>query len=218
MLFDDKLLFIHTPKCAGMAVTKFLIDNSPHGVTVTAPKGHAESESNATAIDGTRHETLLEAAKRLAEFGRRLNDFELIVSIMRNPYDLEVSYYHYKRLGHPWDAGRAQRLAMAGDFVQFALKAPFYGRLPAGIEDWYEIDGKIPANLKIVRFESLESDLTRLLAEVYPIKRHLEKVNTTTHEAYREYLSYDSEEAIYRKYRWLFDKGFYQREPMTPAG
>jgi hypothetical protein len=43
-------------------------------------------------------------------------------------------------------------------------------------------------------------------------------VNTTKHDAYREYLSHESEEAIYSKYRWLFDKGFYQRERVTRAG
>ena len=218
MLFDDKLLFIHTPKCAGMAITTFLTANAPRGVTVTVPPGHAESGSNVTVIGGTRHETLKEAAKRLAEIGRRLEDFELILSIIRNPYDLEVSHYHYKRLGHSWDVGKAQRLAMAGDFTQFAMKAPFYGRLPAGIEDWYEIEGKIPENLKIARFESLESDLHRLVGQLYPIKRGLEKLNATTHESYKEYLSPEAEEAIYRKYSWLFDQNYYQRESVSPVG
>lgn len=216
MLFDDRLLFIHTPKCAGMSATRFLIENVPHGLTLTVPAGHAPSDSNVTVIEGRRHETLIQAKVALASLNRRIEDFELIISVVRNPYDLEVSYYHYKRLGHAWDVGKAQRLAMAGDFTRFAMKAPFYGRLPARIEEWFELDGIIPPNLKIARFESLERDLCSLVGELYPIKRQLRKENTTVHNHYRDYLSLEAEEAIYRKYKWLFDRNYYQREVIAP--
>jgi hypothetical protein len=211
MLFDDRLLFLHTPKTGGMSITKFLIDNAPNRFTLSAP-AHAKPVPGVTLIPGRRHERLHQAAERLAELGRGLKDFEAIMVVMRNPYETEVSHYHYERLGHPWDKGLAQDLAVAGDFRAFAREAPFYGRLPARIEDWYEIDGKAPANLRILRFENLKEELYGLVAKFYPISRELQTKNRTRHGSFRNYLDPESEQAIYRKFQWLFDRGFYNRE------
>jgi hypothetical protein len=211
MLFSDRYLFIHAPKTAGMSVTKFLMDNTPDPVTLTVPPGHAASSPKLTVIAGKRHERLSEAVEMLATLGRKLEDFETIISIMRNPYDLEVSYYHYKRLGHPWDKGKAQDLALAGDFAEFARKAPYNGRNPARIEDWYEIDGKQPANLQILRFENLETELNDLVGRMHPVARKLEKKNFTKHAPFMSYVTSEAERAIFRKYRWIFDNNFYPR-------
>lgn len=211
MLFNDRVLFIHVPKTAGISVTKFLIDNIPGQFTITLPRGHRSPSPRALAIEGRRHEKLSEAARALEKRGRALSDFEAIIAVMRNPYDLEVSYYHYKRLGHKYDAGLAQRLAMEGNFLEFARNAPYYGCLPSRIQDWYQIDGKIPDQLTLVRYESLREDLFRVVSRICTIKQDLEKENATTHEPYERYLTAEVEKAIYKKYRWLFDQKYYAR-------
>ncbi len=241
MLFSDKLLFIHAPKMAGMSVTKLLLDNIQDHITLVVPSGRPDPAinvplmvrakanlkatltdlknrmfRNVTIAEGMRHERMADAALALAPFGRCLEDFETILAVARNPYDLEVSRYHFLRLGYLGVAGlsqgRAQQIAFAGDFTGFARTAPYLGRLPARIEDWYEIDGKMPQNLRILRFESLEHDLERIVSPLYPIRRKLAKLNVSPHEPYTAYLTAESEEAIYRKYQWLFDRQFYKRE------
>jgi len=241
MLFSEKLLFIHVPKTAGMSVEKFLIDNIQEGVTVTDGRGPANpsirlpafvtfklgvkrivagaaawNRPSVNTVDGSRHVRLRDAQKILAPFGRQLSDFHLIIAVVRNPYDLEVSRYHFLRLGFHGVKGLAQNveqeIAMAGDFERFAADAPYHGRLPAGIENWYELDGKMPENLRIIRFETLEADLRHAVGQLYPISAGLRRLNATAHAPYQSFLTRKSEEGIYRKYRWLFDRQFYRRE------
>ena len=72
---------------------------------------------NITIAEGSRHERLTEAAASLARFGRRLEDFDTIISIMRNPYDMEVSRYHFLRRGYLGVAGLARGRVGSGTVV-----------------------------------------------------------------------------------------------------
>jgi len=212
MVFNDKVLFIHVPKTGGIAVARFLIDNTRGDVTISVPPGHPSAGPKVKEIAGTRHERLHEAASLLATLGRRLADFETIISIMRNPYDLEVSYFHQTQKSKPWERGRAKERAMAGDFLEFARRAPFDSRLPVHIEGWYEIGGTTPGNLRILRFENLEQELYAAVGPTIPVSRKLQKLNVSDRPPYNEFLSPAVEEAIYRRYQWIFDRGFYSRE------
>ncbi len=212
MVFNDKVLFIHVPKTGGIAVARFLIDNTRGDVTISVPPGHPSAGPKVKEIAGTRHERLHEAASLLATLGRKLEEFETIVSVMRNPYDLEVSYFHQTQKSKPWERGRAKERAMAGDFLEFARRAPFDSRLPVHIEGWYEIGGTTPGNLRILRFENLEQELYAAVGPTIPVSRKLQKLNVSDRPPYNEFLSPAVEEAIYRRYQWIFDRGFYSRE------
>lgn len=243
MLFDDKILFIHVPKTAGVSVTKFLIDNLPGPVTLAEGPDHADPAAalpvqvraklgvkrllrrmrvgvpaKVRLIDGKRHERLNGARTKLAAIGRRLEDFRAILAVIRNPYDLEVSRYHYLRRGYHGVKGAAealeQKIALEGDFEQFAINAPYHGQLPANIERWYEIARRMPPNLRILRFENLETDLNRAVAEIYPVTVPLPRLNATQHDPYASYLTPKAEAAIYIKYLWLFERQFYAREKL----
>jgi hypothetical protein len=170
-------------------------------------EGHPESG---------RHEDLFQARTFLAAHGTGVEAFRLILVVVRNPYDLEVSRYHYMRKGHHGIRGLAhelaQKIAIEGDFEQFALTAPYHGQMPARIERWYELDGRIPTNMRIARFECLEDDLRDIVGKLSPIRRKLRRLNSSGRGPYRDYLTSAAEEAIYRKFRWVFDQGFYRRE------
>ncbi|MGH6877774.1 MAG: sulfotransferase domain-containing protein [Rhizomicrobium sp.] len=241
MLFNDRLLFLHVPKTGGTSVTSWLIGNLRGSVTVTEPPDRLPASDRISAmarmkfgvrrlrrqlslswrpqvrrLAGMRHETLGEASETLARLGRRLEDFEAIVAVIRNPYDLEVSRFHFFGRGHLGVKGLAheyaEELALAGDFAAFARKAAYHGRLPGRIEDWFEIDGRMPANLRILRFENLEADLRRVLAPLCPDASPLPRLNASAHAPYKDYITLEIEKAIYEKYRWPFDRGFYDRE------
>jgi hypothetical protein len=241
MLFTDRLLFLHVPKTGGTSVTSFLIRNLPGPITLTEPAeplpalGEFSLPARMTLqfrqwrrqlgfvrhphvrrIAGARHETLQQASDALNDFRRELADFEAIVVVIRNPYDLEVSRFHFFRRGHLGIKGMAheyaEELAQSGDFGAFANRAAYHGQLPGRIEDWFEIGGRMPPNLRILRFETLQADLSRAIAPFCTVISPLPRLNASAHAPYKNYLTPDIEEAIYRKYRWPFDRGFYSRE------
>ena len=135
--------------------------------------------------------------------------------MIRNPYDLEVSMYHYLRLGHKYDAGHAQNLAISGDFEKFCNEARYVGRNPSDIQVWYLLGERLLPNMRIIRFEGLELGLRSAIGEFLPEKWSMPRENSTKHESYRSYLTVNIERAIYRKYSWVFDMGFYSRDPIA---
>jgi hypothetical protein len=246
MLFNDKLLFVHVPKTAGDSVTKYLIDNLPGRKTLVegSDKSHPSVRlppaviaklrvkallkrwglwmpASVSIMEGERHARLHEARDMFAKLGCSLDEFRAIIVCVRNPYDLEVSRYHFLRLGYHGVRGvarsREQKIAIEESFEEFARSAPYHGHLPARIEKWYELDGRMSGNLRIIRFENLEADLHRAVGEFCPTAAGLPRLNVTVHEPYSSYLSPAAEEAIYNKYRWLFDRKFYEREIATSS-
>jgi hypothetical protein len=195
-----------------MSITEYLLEVLPRPVYYTFPSGHESSiPEDVVHIDGSRHETLAEAKELVGRFGHRLHDFKVILAAIRNPYDLEVSRFAYLRKGHQWDRGAIQELAMAGDFELFALKSTPHGDIP--VEDFFTISGRMPPNLRLVRFERLTEDLSRRLGgvELLTNQATLPYVNRSKHRHYARYYTEVAERAVYEKYRWLFEQGFYPR-------
>jgi hypothetical protein len=212
VLFSRELLFLHVPKAAGMSITEYLLDVLPRPVYYTSPPGHeSTTREGAIHIDGSRHETLAEAEQLVGRFGHRLQDFRVILAAMRNPYDLEVSRFAYLRKGYPWDRGADQELAMSGDFELFALNSPPHGDIP--LEEFFTISGAMPSNVRVVRFERLKEDLSRTLDGLDLLRTDVTvpHVNRSKHGHYARYYTEAAEEAVYEKYRWLFEQGFYPR-------
>jgi len=241
MLFTERLLFLHVPKTGGTSVTSFLVRNLPGRIALTEPVDLPPKlddlplpqrarlqlrrwrrrlgflrHPRVQRIAGVRHETLSQASESLARLGRKLADFESIIAVIRNPYDLEVSRFHFFRRGHLGIKGLAheyaEELALSGDFAAFAERAAYHGQLPGRIEDWFEMDGRTPANLRILRYEMLEADLSHAIAPFCRIVSPLPRLNASQHAPYRNYLTPEIEAAVYNKYRWLFDRGYYPRE------
>jgi hypothetical protein len=246
VLFNKDLLFVHVPKTGGLSTTRYLLDVLPRPVWLSHPIWDpALPERGIVQIDGSRHETLAEARDLVASHGFALEAFPLILATVRNPYDLEVSRWAYLRQGHHWERGPEQDLALASSFGEFAVKNEQRGGgwttgaeaahdralaagdadkdgwgIPGALRDFFEVDGQIPANLRLLRFERLAEELAKALASIgvaadpagFPWD------NASSRDDFRSYYSAAAEAAVYRRYRWVFDQGFYPRLDVVLPG
>lgn len=211
MVFNDNVLFIHVPKTAGMSLTQALPKSLPGIVNITSPNGDNKLHGKVRHLKGKRHGYLVDAQSFLISRKRALEQFSLILAVTRNPYEMELSRYNYLRLGHSWDKGKAQKLALAGNFEEFAVNAPLFGWNPSKIEYYYTIGGAKPVNMKIVRFENLSSDLDIALCDYIENPLSIPHENKTKKTDYKDQLNKKIEVAIYNKYKWVFDSGMYSR-------
>ena len=219
MICNDRLLFIHVGKNGGMSCTRYLLEHLRRPVLSV----HAEAETELTqwglrdieARTGlNRHCTLAAAlAFTRRELKKDLGDFEKIVAVFRHPVTHEYSFYQHLR--KPEVIARRQRqqphlVALAqGDFLSFIKGAGFHRpNLPQ--EAYVMVDGVIPDNVAIARFETLTTQFPKL---VQPFTRNqtpgpLPHSNRTL---YTEPPTFSNAEltAIYAKHRYLFDAGYY---------
>jgi hypothetical protein len=209
MVFNEQLLFLHVPKTGGMAITKALLEGLSGSVYCTAPKGHhLQRVRHEQVLQGIRHENIPQARKVLARLGRRLEDFECIIAVMRDPYELEASRFHYLRKGQACDRGPAQDLALAGDFEAFTVQSRWWF---GDIADYYTLDGRTLPNLRLLRHERLAADFTMVAGPYLDPSTTLGRINVSGDSGAPVRLKPAAEEAIYRKYRWLFEAGHYAR-------
>ena len=210
MIFCEKLLFLHVPKTGGISITSVLLDVLPAPVYYSAPSGHHGPARGIVFVSGKRHETLEDAEELLAEYGWRLEQFPAILACLRNPYELEVSRYAYLRKGHPWDRGVSQELALGGDFERFAADSPPHAHRQ--LEAYFVLHGSVPDNLRIVRLEEISTELPAMLRSVgITAKIRIPRTNRSRHRHYSRYYTPQAEEVVYRKYRWAFEAGGYER-------
>lgn len=229
MIFNDDVLFLHVPKTGGLSVTRYLLDTLPKPLAITHPiYDDGLDRRGITQVDGARHESMAEARDILRALGRDIPQFRMVMVGMRNPYDQEVSRYAYLRQGHHWESGPEQDLALASDFETFAIgNCQAGGRWnqygleggrprPNEIRDYYMLDGALPDNLTVIRFEHLADDLLGALAAIGIVGApEFPWDNRSDHSAYATYYSPAAEAAVYDRYRWVFDQGFYGR--LRPA-
>ncbi len=210
MIYNNRFLFLHVPKTGGMALSDALLKSLEGPVSYAVPQGHAKKvKYGENIITGKRHETLKGAQNFFIQAGEphRVEQFECILAMVRDPYDIEISRFHYLQKGHDWDKGRAQDLAMAGDFDKFVVNSTWW----FNIEDFFVLDGKIPPNLSIVRFENFVQQIPMRFGQFFSSPFSLGTQNKSPRDKEKEYINSQNEVFIYKKYSWLFDKGFYDR-------
>lgn len=212
MLFSKDVLFIHVPRTGGTSVRLFLSQILPPPVYYTFPTPPLGRQIPGLVwIAGVQHETLVEARDVLRGCGRDLDQFPLILATIRNPYELEVSRYGFYNSGMGLPTDPNVRQAFEEDFQAFACQNTEYSGARA-LEHYYRLDGRVPPNLRIMRFEKLEEDLREALREI-GIESDVEfpHENESTHSAFERYYADSSEQAVYSRNKWVFDSGWYER-------
>lgn len=219
MIWSEDFCFVHYPKTAGKTLTQFFVKAWDAPVSGFVSPGQinelkdCELEKHAIEV-GRGHENLEEAAQLIGEAGRDLLKMRAIFCCIRNPYDLMVSNYHFMRQTYKHNTHRPNFVvAHENNFTDFCEKVG--AATPA---KWMELDGEQPANLEIIRFESMADDLNRL-AEKYAFDAPpLAHLNASKRAHYSEYMNPRAEAAVFKKFRYWFDLGYYPRESFDADG
>jgi hypothetical protein len=100
------------------------------------------------------------------------------------------------------------------DFPEFLQEMTASGRHNhlSRMSKYYFLDGEMPANLRILRFERLADEVRDALGEI-GISGNAEFpwLNKSNHGAYTSYFDRESERLVYEQCRWFFDNAYYER-------
>ena len=109
---------------------------------------------------------------------------------------------------------RMRDVAQSSDFRTFVEQAakPQGLRFLHRVKEQFYLDGQIPPNLRILRFERLADEVREALGEIgISGDAEFPWLNRSDHAAYSSYYDEFSEQAVYDASRWLFDLGLYHR-------
>jgi len=216
--------------------------NKRTGVAVLhIPKTGGTSRTNVLRQRGFSSQAHGSGHVRLCDFDLlriKPDKLQYVVAVIRNPYEHLLSFWAFAkqqnirgRPGDQWWHAR-QHLTIntvAQDwqcgpeqYYERRWHAKRYGHepgsLPKRLADpfayWFELDGDIPPNLRIVRLEEQDAVFSELLGEqvTFPVG-HCSK-----HGPWREEYTPQGIAAVNRRYDWTFGRGYYQKEVGDDSG
>jgi hypothetical protein len=213
MLWCKDYCFVHYPKTAGKSLTRFFVKAWERPIGGYISRGQVRELSDCdletTNIEvGRGHENLAESRQIIADGGVDILSMKAIFVCIRNPYDLMVSNYHFMRETFKNNQEKDNfRLAYESDFETYCEEVGM-----ATPKNWMELDGKQPDNLEVLRFETLNDDLVNTARKFGYKLPELDHLNASRRGHYSEYMTARSEQAIYEKFSYFFEQGYYQRE------
>jgi hypothetical protein len=219
LVFNSRVLALHVPKTGGNSLSVYLLQTLARPIVYQSWHPRTEIDHDAvTFIQGNPHISLREAATLTRDFGMDLSDFAVILVVMRNPYELEVSRYEsFRQQAHdPALSTGDHELARTLDFPGYikAFLAPNGVPRSRKLEEMVSIDGKIPANLRYIRYEHLVPETNMRLREVgIAVDGDFPWLNQSIHAPAESYYTPRAEKIVYQAHRWMFDQGLYDRLP-----
>ncbi len=203
-----------------MSVTKYLgkvLKPPVYYVVSKDEKTDGLSTDKIKYLHWNRHGNLVEAQEFLLESGIKLSDFKLILIIVRNPFQMDLSFYKHLKTKRYYETLAKNSLnekllnAALSDYKSFA-KQPFT-HYKGNLKDYFEIEGKKPANLKVVKFETLSTEIPELI-EPFSIK-NCPFPHENKSDPYKESnieLSIQEILSIKRKYFWIWKRYYPENE------
>lgn len=220
MLWCNDYCFVHYPKTAGKSLTRFFVKAWDRPINGFISKGQVRELEDCelektNIVVGRGHENLVESRRIIEDDGKDILAMKAIFVCIRNPYDLMVSNYHFMRETYKNNKDKANFIvAHNSDFDTFCEEVGM-----TSPRMWMELDGVQPDNLEVIRFETLNADLIANAEKYGYAAPEIDHLNSSKRGHYSEYVTPRSEKAIYEKFEYLFEKGYYERESFsqTPA-
>lgn len=227
--YNDEILFLHIPKCGGTSVKRWLKAALP-GVKDSTdeecplPIGHIplrdverftgrkpESFAHIIAVIRDPYAQQLSQWMFWADRYRRGNRH--IHDIGAASHATLTGWLHDPRCDfHLWYESAYPRMPAGVSPLEAAPRDPFErAKDGGGYRWWLEVDGKIPANLRVIRLEELPARLPAILfpfmaGDMVPVP--LENPGPARYPA-RDYYTPLAARIVEAKFRWTFDEGYY---------
>lgn len=216
MIFNEKLLFIHNGKTGGSSCAQYLLENLGGLIhNCDAEAGESGDARIINLTDINRHCTLRAARQHLSNrFNLSLSDFERILVCIRHPFTLETSFYNHLRKPEVRERRKnvPELLTLAdGQFEDFIQHAGFH-RPGLAQQDYFLVDGAVPANVQLIRYETLASDFVQA-CEPY-LRSDSSGVFPHTNQSARssrdeDLISSRAKQLIREKHAYMFEAGYY---------
>ncbi len=209
IVFNDRVLFVHNPKTAGTSLLAYLQSTLPQPVYLA---GVHEL--------GTHHPALSTALGYACGVTGQCH-FDVVISVIRNPFNREISMYRYFRevlANSPGlesdlpDSAMRRRVRLASE-LEFNDYLQMLWDEEGTVDIWrsrcfYEMaEGTRLDGLKVLRFEALSDDLARTLGKC---KGSLPHLNASKYSAY--HFDAQSIQIVQSSYDWVFKGGWYAPE------
>lgn len=225
MIFNNDLIYIHIGKTGGISCSRYLLENLQRPVF----NCHRTADSEANGLDKTegvvpltnthRHWSLEQSLKYIKNFnGKDLQDFSTVVAVVRNPVTLEFSFYNHMQKSHVrQQRGEAAQILFDlsdGPFSEFVRHSGYH---TPGLsqDDYLRVDGNIPNNVHLVKFEKIEPEFVDAVTPYLRpgASKKFYRINTTdygkTRMKFSDCFDDNAREAIYEKHQYMFDSGLY---------
>ena len=217
MIFNRELLFLHVPKTAGKSIAQSLTATLSRPLWAYVPVGTErslrtiegiEDDEQVTFERSSGHEGVSKAYQTMREVGLDPQQLRMVMLVVRRPYDLMVSNYHFMREQYDNNVGRPNfELARELEFGDWVEQASF-----ADMSRYFLVHQRTqPEVLRVLRYERLADDYAEAMAELGYHPEPLPHLNASTHDEADSFLTPTIEAAIYEKFRYVFDQGYYER-------
>jgi hypothetical protein len=135
---------------------------------------------------------------------------ELVVGVLREPFEMIVSLFEFWR-GYDFDPepdAEFIRCARFGTFPEFVRMAVVAGHLPT-YEQFFDLGGPAWPRTRLLDFETLEQDLRTATAGLWlrppPLERRNAHVRPRDLAAYRA-LAGELVDRVHERFRWYYDR------------
>ena len=191
---ERRFLFVHVYKNAGTSITKALMPFAASKGRVLATKGLARLGVRAPFGPQPFAEHI-SAPELIEAMGREAFDAFFSFAIVRNPWDWQVSLFHYmrKERAHHQHV-LAKSFAGFDDYIRWRCREEVRFQ-----RDFiYSRDGELLVDF-VGRFENLDSDFASICARI-GISASLPKLNVSNTKPYRSFYGDETRELVRRAF------------------
>jgi hypothetical protein len=216
IIFNQRILFVHNPKTAGTSVLAHL------QAVLAGPVYTAGANELGT------HHPALSTALGYACGVTGKSRFDIVLTVIRNPFDREVSMYRYFReVLAEWpglesdmpDAAMRRRVRKAAE-LEFNAYLQWLWDEEGTVDIWrsrcfYELaEGTRLECLRVLRFETVANDLAQALGTDGPSLPHL---NASRNHSPACHFDAQSIGVVQASYDWVFRAGWYSPKDYSAA-